>query len=252
LIDFDRLASVQKIVAVEKEKLVSTEVPKAVLVPQQDSESIRNQLAYSLLLEKLIVELKRIKKENNNVKLQLDNDVSLFFFNELNDYTTNSNAAGNFQESLSSYTKEALGKLNSLGGNWAQSHELMLSTILAERFAMANLVKQANIEIERVQAISNANANAIKNLENKWLPAQKLISEKRDLLNRLLTNNPSLRGYPELATIAKDFDSIVSGELVSFEPLKVIESIFTVGTGTNWNRAVSRINELELSNKSLT
>ena len=54
--------------------------------------------------------------------------------------------------------------MDSLGGNWAHSHELMLSTILAERFAMANLVKQANIEIERVQAISNANANAIKNL----------------------------------------------------------------------------------------
>jgi hypothetical protein len=52
----------------------------------------------------------------------------------------------------------------------------MLSTILAERFAMANLVKQANIEIERVQAISAANANAVKNLENKWLPLQKLIS----------------------------------------------------------------------------
>ena len=65
---------------------------------------------------------------------------------------------------MSKYTREALGKLDSLGGNWAHSHELMLSTILAERFAMANLVKQANIEIERVQAISNANANAIKNL----------------------------------------------------------------------------------------
>jgi len=72
----------------------------------------------------------------------------------------------------------------------------MLSTILAERFTMANLVKQANIEIERVQAVSAANANAVKNLENKWLPLQKLISEKKDALNRVLANNPTLGDYP--------------------------------------------------------
>ena len=119
LIDFDRLASVQKIVPVEREKIVEKEVPRAVLVPTQDSETIRNQLAYSLLIEKLIVELKRIKKENNNVKLQLDNDLSLFFFNEVYDQT---NAAGNFQESLTIYTKESLSKLNSLGGDWTHSH----------------------------------------------------------------------------------------------------------------------------------
>ena len=61
---------------------------------------------------------------------------------------------------------------------------------------MANLVKQANIEIERVQAISAANANAVKNLENKWLPLQRMISEKRDALNRVLANNATLRDYP--------------------------------------------------------
>ena len=72
----------------------------------------------------------------------------------------------------------------------------MLSTILAERFTMANLVKQANIEIERVQAISAANANAVKNLENKWLPLQRMISEKRDALNRVLANNATLKDYP--------------------------------------------------------
>jgi hypothetical protein len=190
LIDFDRLASVQKIVPVEREKVVEKEVPRAVLVSRQDSETMRNQIAYSLLIEKLIVELKRIKKENNNIKLNLDNDLSLFFFNEVHDQI---NVGGNLQESLANYTKETLIKLNSLGGDWTHSHEVMLSTILAERFTMANLVKQANIEIEKAQAISVANANAIKNLENKWLPLQKSISEKRDALNRVLNNNASLR-----------------------------------------------------------
>ena len=71
-------------------------------------------------------------------------------------------------------------------------------------------------------------------------------------MNRLLNNNNTLRGYPELAAIAQDFDRIASGSAISFEPLKIIESAFTVGTGTNWNRAVSRINELDLANKTLT
>ncbi len=71
-------------------------------------------------------------------------------------------------------------------------------------------------------------------------------------MNRLLSNNAKLREYPELVAIAQDFDRIASGNTISFEPIKIIESIFTVGTGTNWNRAVSRINELELTNKTLT
>lgn len=250
IVDFDRLAAVQRIVPVERERIVEREVPRAVVVPTRDSESMKNHLAHTLLIEKLILELKRVKKENNNVKLQLDNDINLFFFTELYDQP-GFNAGGNFQDGLNNYTKEAIAKLNALGGNWTSDHELMLTTILQERFAMANLVKQANIEVEKAKAISSSNANAIKELENKWLPLQKLIKDKQDTLNKILNNNPTLKGYPDLVALAKDFDGIVAGSNLHFEPLRVLETTFTVGTGTNWNRAVTKINELELNNQEL-
>jgi hypothetical protein len=38
-----------------------------------------------------------------------------------------------------------MSKFTKMGGNWTNDHELMLNTILEERFAMANLVRQANL-----------------------------------------------------------------------------------------------------------
>ena len=57
MIDFDKLASVQRIIAVPTEKIVEKEVDRAVLVPTKDSEIIRNELAMSVLIEKLILEI---------------------------------------------------------------------------------------------------------------------------------------------------------------------------------------------------
>ena len=40
------------------------------------------ELTLSLLVEKLIIELKRLRKENPNLNLQLEDDVRLIFFTE--------------------------------------------------------------------------------------------------------------------------------------------------------------------------
>jgi len=69
LLELDSLAAAQRIVAVDREKIVEKEVSKGVLVPVNN---IRNELAMSLLVEKLILEIKRIKKDNPNIKLSLD------------------------------------------------------------------------------------------------------------------------------------------------------------------------------------
>ncbi len=45
IVDFDKMASVQRIVPVDREKIVEKEVTRSVLVPTKDSESIRNELA---------------------------------------------------------------------------------------------------------------------------------------------------------------------------------------------------------------
>lgn len=71
-----------KIVQVPVEKIVQkvVEVDRIVRVPTQDEKSIRMELSLSLLVEKLITELKRIKTENPNVNLQLEDDVRFIFF----------------------------------------------------------------------------------------------------------------------------------------------------------------------------
>jgi hypothetical protein len=128
----------------------------------------------------------------------------------------------------------------------------MLSTILQERFTMSSMINQANIEIERAKAISTRNSLSLKELENKWIPLQKQLREKQEILNKVLINNPTLKGYPDLVALAKDFDAIVAGSNLVFEPITVLDTKFEVGTGTNWNRAISRINELELAYSTIS
>lgn len=146
LIDFDKLAAVQRIIGVPTEKIVEKEVDRAVLVPTKDSEVIKNELAMSILIEKLVLEIKNIKTANPSVQLNLDDDVLLIFFTELYGQQTMKISA-TFTENLKEYTQTAISKFTQMGGNWTNDHELMLNTILEERFAMANLVKQANLEI---------------------------------------------------------------------------------------------------------
>lgn len=169
LTDFDRLAAAQRIVAVDRDRPVEKSVFRPVLVPTTDSETLKSQLSLSLLVEKLLNEIKRIKKANPNVTLNLDSDLGLIFFPEF--YTNNSLNTPNsgfdvpktdLTASLGTYTQQAIGKLQNLGGNWTSDHELMLLTILEERFAIGNLVKQANTEIERSREISDSRARALR------------------------------------------------------------------------------------------
>lgn len=51
----------------------------------------------------------------------------------------------------------------------------MLNSVLEQRFAMANLVKQANIEIEKVRAISDKRASALREKENQFLQTSKVL-----------------------------------------------------------------------------
>ncbi len=63
LADLNQFIMFPKIVQVPVEKIVEkiVEVEKIVRIPTQDDNSIRMQVSLSLLVEKLITELKRIK-----------------------------------------------------------------------------------------------------------------------------------------------------------------------------------------------
>lgn len=75
---FPRIVEVPKIV----EKIVEVEKERIVTLPRDD-RSLKMELSLSLLVEKLIIELKRVKRENPNLNLDLEDDVRLLFFTEL-------------------------------------------------------------------------------------------------------------------------------------------------------------------------
>lgn len=134
---FPRIVEVPKEVIVEK----VVEKDRIVQLPTQDQRSIKMELTLSLLVEKLILELKKIKQTNPSLNLELEDDIKLIFFSELDSYPR---AVGDdFNKKLKDFSDAIYRKFDSLG-NWSYEHQLMLNTFLQERFMMANLVKNAN------------------------------------------------------------------------------------------------------------
>lgn len=244
LTDFDRLAALQRIVPVDREKIVEKDVTRSVLVPVKDSESIRSELALSLLVEKLVSELKRVKKDNPNVNLQLDNELGLIFFPEFFD-KVKAPVAADFTNSLKDYTQRSVAKLQNLGGNWTNDHELMIYTILQERFSIANLVLQANSELDKARSISDARAQSLHELENKFLQTSKLLADTDRDLADLINKNPSLADNPVLKRIQGNLNVfITSSYAVKLEePIRNLGEF--VGSGNDWSRLLSFARERE-------
>lgn len=198
------------------------------------------------MVEKLITELRRIKKDNPNVKLGLDNDVGLLFFPELYN-TLNIPIGGNadFNKSLKDYTASTTAKLQSLGSNWTNDHELILYTILQDRFTMANIIRQANVEIDRSRSIADVRGNSLKERENQFFQTSKILADTQKNLNDLLANNPSLADNQGLRRLADSLNGYAtSGWTVNFdEPVKNLGDF--VGSGNDWNRLSSFARERE-------
>lgn len=51
-------------------------------------------------------------------------------------------------------------RLLKYGKTWSTDHEEIFNTVLQERFLMANIIQQANLEIERAKSISEQRAEA--------------------------------------------------------------------------------------------
>jgi hypothetical protein len=52
---------------------------------------------------------------------------------------------GDFGNTLNVYTTNALANLKNNNGGWNSEHELLLNTLLKERFALANLLRRSNL-----------------------------------------------------------------------------------------------------------
>ena len=146
----------------EVEKIVEVQKDKVVALPKQDERSLKMELSLSLLVEKLIMEIKRIKKTHPNVNLDLEDDVRLIFFSELEG---DARLEGEMAAKLKSFSDGVNRKFESLG-NWSSEHQLMLNSFLQERFLMANLVKSANQEIEKSKGLQIQNAEVLRRYEN--------------------------------------------------------------------------------------
>jgi len=62
LIELDKLIQYPRFIQVEKEVVVEKEVDRPVLVPTKDSVAVRSEIALSLLVEKLVKEIRRIQE----------------------------------------------------------------------------------------------------------------------------------------------------------------------------------------------
>jgi hypothetical protein len=177
LIELDKLIQFPRFIQVEKERTVEVEVPKAVLVPTKDSASVRNEVALSLLADKLITEIRNIKQSNPNLKLNLDEDLQLIFFSEA---FGNGKLNENLNSQLRSYRESQYNKLFSLGKTWTNDHDLIINTILEERFTLANTVKNANLEIEKSKAIADQRLEAYRTLRQSTA----LLQNKLEIFER--------------------------------------------------------------------
>jgi hypothetical protein len=169
---FPRIVQVPKEVIVEK--IVERE--RIVQLPTQDERSIKMELTLSMLVEKLILELKKIKKTNPSLNLDLEDDIKMIFFSEIDSYPKGVDE--NFNRRLKEFSDSIYRKFESLG-NWSLDHQLMLNTFLQERFMMANLVKNANTEIEKVRSIELGQEERIRLLESEFGGIREMVMQLR-------------------------------------------------------------------------
>ena len=204
-----------RIVQVPKERIVEKviEKEKLVFLPTQDERSLKMELTLSLLVEQLIVEMKRIKKDQPSVNFQLEDDVKLIFFSELE---TGSKTVGeDFNTKLKSFSDSVYRKFQSLG-SWSMDHQMMLNSFLQERFMMANLIKNANLEIEKSKNIAVKREEAFKEIQGSCNVYESHISKLRQTVFSLGLN---VESTSVLDNIFKEFDSFIATRIIS-EPMK--------------------------------
>jgi hypothetical protein len=111
------------------------------------------ELSMSVLVEKLIGELKRIK-QRVGVNFELDEDIRLIFFNELESSVP---LEGELLKKLQTYSSHVNRQFQSLG-TWTTDQQLMLKSFLQERFLMAEMIQNTDAEMESIKIYTDQQA----------------------------------------------------------------------------------------------
>ena len=255
LIELDKIVQFARIVQIEKERIVEKNVNVPVLVPTKDSVSIRNELSMSLLVEKLVAELKRLKRDNSSLRLGLDEDVQLIFFSEFLEGKSAS-LGEDMNRQLTSYRESVYNNLLKHGKAWGTDHEAIFNTVLQERFMMANMIQTANLEIERSRSIANERGEAFRKIK----AAHDLVKGgyaglEKDILELTSSMQGESRWSGLVSRISGSFSgfrSALTSELVTgiiSEPIMDLGAIH--GTDSNFLRLQSAFRALEKENEIL-
>ena len=101
-------------------------------------------------------------KERSGINLELDDDIKLIFFSELK---THSKLEGEFSKQLDAYCNQMQRQFEQLG-HWSYENQFMLNSFLQERFVMAELVHNANMEIEKARETGEKRLEGLRRYKN--------------------------------------------------------------------------------------
>lgn len=253
LVELDKLIQFPRFIQVEKQSTIEIEVPKPILVPTRDSVSVRNEVALSLLAQKLITELKTVKANNPSVKLGLDEDLQLIFFSEA---FSNGKLSEDLNSQLRSFKESQYNKLIALGNSWTNDHDLIINTILEERFTLANTVKNANLEIEKAKAIANQRLEGYRSLRQSFALLQSKVDNlEREfgIVSRNFESNPSVGA--EFRRLFVSLDDLKRTISIDPKSLRTDEKLFVLGdingSDEGYFRLQSAFRALEKENELL-
>lgn len=213
LADLEQFILTPRIVQVEKQVMVDKIVEKDRLVhlPKADDRSVKMELTLSLLVEKLIVELKRLKKDYPNINFNLEDDVRLIFFTELD----GSRLAGEEMNSKLKSFADMIYRKFEAAGNWSADQQLMLNSFLQERFLMANLVRNANLEIERSKTFTVEREESMKRYQADLNALQTFLSKIRATMSN---DDHSIEQNSLIINIFREYDAYASTKTL-LEPM---------------------------------
>lgn len=178
LIRFPNIVQIPRIINKE------VEVEKVVLVPTKDTETLNREIASTALIEKLIEEIKRIKRVAR-VDLELEDDIKDIFFLEIKEIER-------MENKLQQFSHVIMNRFESLG-NWTTRHSEMLNGFLQERFLMAGIVKESNDKISVLKKQLELSEDGKRNLDNSLTKLSIINVELKDSLIELIQSLSSVQ-----------------------------------------------------------
>ena len=183
----------------------------------------------------------------------MDEDLQLIFFSEA---FGGAKLGEDLNAQLRSYKESQYNKLFSLGKTWTNDHDMIVNTILEERFTMANMVKNANLEIEKSKALADQRLEAYRLVrQNLALSQTKFENLERELgiISKNFEGNPNIS--TELRRLFLGLDEVRGALTVDPRTLRIEEVVTELGdihgSGDGFIRLQSAFRALERENALL-